>query len=446
MRSHHDLRGLGDHTSVTLLPVAALKLADRNARTHSAKQVRQIADSIAAFGFVNPILVDEHDRVLAGHGRLAGARLIGMTEVPVLRITHLGAAEKRAYALADNRIAELAGWDEALLAVELQELVALDTEFDVTVTGFDSADIDLKIQSLTPDDADDDVVPPPNPGPPLCAPGDVWTLGRHRLICGDARDAQVHDQLMAGETARLVLTDPPYNVPIAGHASGLGRTLHPDFAMAAGEMSAEAFTAFLAATLGEAARVSADGALHFVFMDWRHMRELLAASVSLYTEQKNLVVWSKTNAGMGSLYRSQHELVFVFKVGSAPHINNVALGAYGRHRSNVWTYPGLNSFGKGRDRHLARHPTVKPVRLLIDAIQDASHRDDLVLDPFGGSGSTLIAAERTGRRGRLIELDPGYCDGIVSRWQAVTGQTAIHVGSGQRFFERSAALREGGVA
>ena len=290
------------------------------------------------------------------------------------------------------RLAELAGWDEALLAIELQELAALDTEFDVTVTGFDCADIDLRIQSLTPDDTDDDCVAPLDSGPPACALGDLWILGPHRLVCGDARDAKVYERLMGGETARLVLTDPPYNVPIVGHASGLGRAQHANFAMAAGEMSAADFTAFLASALGAAVGASSDGALHYVFMDWRHMRELLAASASLYSELKNLVVWSKTNAGMGSLYRSQHELVFVLKVGTASHVNNVALGAYGRHRSNVWTYAGLNSFGRGRDRRLAQHPTVKPVRLLADAIQDASHRDDLVVDPFGGSGSTLFAA------------------------------------------------------
>ena len=314
MPSNDSLRGLGDHTHVTLMPLGALKTAARNARTHSAKQLRQIADSIVAFGFVNPILVDEHDQMLAGHGRLAAARLIGMTEVPVLRITHLGTAEKRAYALADNRLAELAGWDEALLAIELQELAALDTEFDVTVTGFDCADIDLRIQSLTPDDTDDDCVAPLDSGPPACALGDLWILGPHRLVCGDARDAKVYERLMGGETARLVLTDPPYNVPIVGHASGLGRAQHANFAMAAGEMSAADFTAFLASALGAAVGASSDGALHYVFMDWRHMRELLAASASLYSELKNLVVWSKTNAGMGSLYRSQHELVFVLKV------------------------------------------------------------------------------------------------------------------------------------
>jgi DNA modification methylase len=266
-------------------------------------------------------------------------------------------------------------------------------------------------------------------------PGDLWSIGRHRLICGDATKPEAYSQLLEGAQAQMVFTDPPYNVPIRGHICGRDQTRHDDFAMAAGEMTEAEYTAFLASALANLARQSADGAIHFICMDWRHMFELLTAARGIYSELKNLCVWAKTNAGMGSFYRSQHELVFVFKVGSGCHINNIELGRHGRHRSNLWTYAGLNSFGKDRASELALHPTVKPVALVKDAILDASKRGGIVLDVFAGSGTTLVAAEKVGRRGYGIELDPGYCDVIVERVAAASGHEAILAPTGQPFAE-----------
>jgi DNA modification methylase len=234
----------------------------------------------------------------------------------------------------------------------------------------------------------------------------------------------------------MVFTDPPYNVPISGHVSGLGRVKHAEFAMASGEMSEDQFIGFLRTIFERLAGFSQDGSIHFVCMDWRHMSEVLAASLGTYNLQ-NLCVWTKTNGGMGSLYRSQHELVFVLKSGSAPHINNVELGRHGRNRTNVWAYAGINSFGAHRDSDLALHPTVKPVALVADAILDCSNRKGIVLDAFAGSGSTLVAAHRTGRKGYGIDLDPHYCDVILRRLQNVMRQDPMLEGSGKRFASRS---------
>ena len=415
-----------------------LKPYDRNARTHSKKQIRQIADSIEEFGFTNPVLIDGTGRIIAGHGRVAAARLLGIDEVPTIRLENMSEVEIRAYVIADNRLAELADWDDEILAIELQALVELD--FDVEVTGFETAEIDLLIDGLdAPGSVDEaDRIPElDETAPAVSRLGDLWRLGRHRLLCGDATKSQSFERLMAGERAQMVFTDPPYNVPIDGHVCGLGRIRHAEFAMASGEMSEAEFTGFLETVLGHLAAHSADGALHFVCMDWRHVYELLSASRETYGEMKNLCVWAKTNAGMGSLYRSQHELVFVFKNGSAPHVNNVELGRHGRYRTNVWQYAGVNALGADRDDELAMHPTVKPVALVADAIRDCSRRGDIVLDAFGGSGTTLIAAERAGRRGYAIEIDPLYVDVTLERFRATFGEEPVHEASGLTFSELS---------
>jgi DNA modification methylase len=296
------------------------------------------------------------------------------------------------------------------------------------------AEIDLLLDPAPGEEDTLDRLPEAD-GPPVTAPGDLWCLGRHRVLCADASSAAAFELVMAGKAAQLVFTDPPYNVPIDGHVCGLGRTRHPDFAMASGEMSEAEFTAFLATVLGHAAGHSADGALHFVFMDWRHLTELLTAGRAIYRELKNLCVWVKDNGGMGSLYRSQHELVLVFKNGSAPHVNNVELGRHGRNRSNVWRHPGVNSLHAGRLADLRLHPTVKPVQLVADAILDASKRRAVVLDPFLGSGTTLLAAERTARHACGLELEPRYVDVAIRRWQEHTGRAAVHVESGLTFDE-----------
>ncbi len=400
----------------------------RNARTHSNKQIRQIAESIKRFGFTNPILIDCDHTIIAGHGRVEAAKLLAMETVPCLRIDHLSAAERRAYVIADNKLALNAGWDEELLADELQWLLSEDSGIDVNLTGFSIAEIDQLIDGQTPEEPgnpEDDRLP--DEGPRRCRLGDVWQLGHHRLICGDSLDRGVIGMLMAGEMAQMVFTDPPYNVPIAGHAGGLGAISHREFAMAAGEMSQVEFTTFLRQAFANLVRYSIDGSIHFICMDWRHMPEMLSAGNAVYHELKNLIVWAKDNGGMGTFYRSRHELVFAFKNGTTPHINSFELGQHGRYRTNVWQYKGVNTLRAGRMDELALHPTVKPVQLIADAIKDVSKRNGLILDIFGGSGSTLIAAHKTGRRAYLCELDPIYCDRIIARWEAYAKDDAEQI-------------------
>jgi DNA modification methylase len=407
-------------SALETLPIDQLRPWPRNARIHSRKQIRQIAESVRRFGFTNPVLIDGDNRILAGHGRVEAARELGMTTAPCLRIGHLSAAEKRAYVLADNKLTLNAGWDEELLALELQELMDADLGFDISVTEFSIAEVDQLIEGLAPEeqgDPADDRLPEPDAVPSRCRPGDIWRLGPHRLICGDALDRGVVADLMDGEKAEMVFTDPPYNVAIDGHVSGLGKIRHCDFAMASGEMTSAEFTAFLSSALANLVANSVDGSIHFVCMDWRHMGEMLEASAARYAELKNLIVWAKDNGGMGSFYRSRHELIFAFKNGAAPHVNSFELGQHGRYRTNVWEYRGVNTLKAGRLDELMLHPTVKPVALIADAIKDVSHRGGVVLDLFGGSGSTLIAAHKTGRRARLCELDPIYCDRILCRWE-----------------------------
>lgn len=406
--------------------IAGLRPYPGNARTHSKKQLKQIAASISRFGFTNPVLVSDDGEVIAGHGRVEAAKSLGWKTVPTIALSHLSDAERRAYVLADNKLALNAGWDRDILAIELQALV--DAEFDVELTGFSLAEIDLVLDEAS--DADPDGIDAPEDavpmlvGEPVTQRGDVWLLGRHKLLCGDAQQASDFAALMGNERVDLVFTDPPYNVKIDGNVCGLGSVRHREFAFASGEMSEDQFTCFLATTLGNASATMRDGAIAFVCMDWRHMGELLIAGRHAFTELKNLVVWNKTNGGMGAFYRSKHELVFVFKQGTAEHTNSFGLGETGRYRTNVWDYAGISSIGTSRSEELAMHPTVKPVALIADAIRDCSRRGEVVLDCFGGSGSTLIAAEKTGRKARLIEYDPLYCDTIVRRWQRLTGKLA----------------------
>ncbi|WP_299847842.1 DNA methyltransferase [uncultured Roseovarius sp.] len=383
------------------------------------------AESIEAFGFTNPVLIDERRTILAGHGRVAGAKLLGMTEVPCLRLDHMSDDEKRAYVLADNKLALNAGWDEDLLAAELGALTSADLDFDVSITGFSIPEIDNVLEAVSPEelgDPEDDVMP--FDAPARVQLGDIWQLGPHRLICGDALEADVVCALMDGGEARMAFSDPPYNVPIDRHVGNSGKIQHREFAMASGEMSEAEFTGFLATACQNLADHSVDGSIHFICMDWRHMSEMLEAGQGAYAELKNLIVWAKDNGGMGTFYRSRHELIFAFKKGTAPHINTFELGQHGRYRTNVWEYRGVNSRHAGRMEELALHPTVKPVQMIADAIRDVSARGDIVLDIFGGSGSTLIAAEKTGRRGYLCELDPIYCDRILARWEAYAKDAA----------------------
>jgi DNA modification methylase len=409
---------------------AALKPRGHNPRTHTRKQIRQIAASIKQFGFINPVLIDGSDGIIAGHGRVEAAKLLGMADIPTVCAGHLTPAQVRAYVIADNRLAELAGWDRNLLALELREL-SVELDFEVDITGFETAEVDILIGELSqeaPDEAD--MVPGIDRSrPAISKPGDLWRIGDHYLLCGNALDPESYKRLLGNAKAQLVFTDPPYNVAIVGNVSGRGKRKHHDFAMASGEMSQNEFTQFLRTAFGQLCGASADGSIHFICMDWRHMREVLDAGGNTYKELKNLCVWTKTNAGLGSFYRSQHELVFVFKNGGAPHLNNMELGRFGRNRSNVWPYAGATAFSKERNAELRAHPTVKPVALVADAILDCSKHGAIVLDAFAGSGTTLIAAERTGRKGFGIEIDPHHCDTILRRLRSLYGLKAVHTPS-----------------
>ena len=422
--------------SIEVLPVASLKPYARNPHTHSAKQIRQIADSIRQFGFTNPILIDRDGGVVAGHGRIEATKLLGMQEVPTVRLDRMTEAQKRAYIIADNKLAENAGWDRELLALELQYISELEVDFDLTITGFEAAEIDVLLEEVnagTMGEEADDLPEVDQSGPPVSRVGDLWILGQHRVLCADATRAESFNRILGDELAQLVFVDPPYNVPINGHVGGLGAIQHREFPMASGEMSEDEFITFLKTVLGHLSNHSVDGSIHFICMDWRHCFELLCAGRAVYSELKNLCVWNKDNGGMGSLYRSKHELVLVFKNGTASHINNIELGRHGRNRANVWDYPGVNSLHEERRAELAMHPTVKPVALVADAILDCSKRGGIVLDCFGGSGTTLIAAEQTGRHGYVMELDPAYVDVTIRRFRKVTGEEPIHAETHRTF-------------
>ena len=424
--------------------VADLVLDSRNPRQHPQRQVNQLADSIREFGFVMPVVADGEGQVVIGHGRVLAAKKLRMPRIPVIQIRHLSKAQLKALRIADNRLAQHAHWDERLLGESFLELKELDVDFDLSITGFSLPEIDLTLQKLQGTgtaETDDEV--DATTGVAVCQTGDVWQLGDHRLHCGDATSKIAFDLLMKEECANVVFVDPPYNVPVDGHVSGKGKVRHREFAQGSGELSREEFIQFLSQTSGLLAKHSTDGAIHFVCMDWRHADELLAAGREVYSELKNIAVWVKSTPGMGSLYRSQHELVFVFKSGTGRHTNNVELGKHGRNRTNVWNYDSASVQARKGNNLLALHPTAKPVQLVMDALLDCSHRGDIVLDSFLGSGTTLLAAERTGRICRGIELDPLYVDTAIRRWQNLTGRDAVRSSDGELFREIEAEKEQG---
>lgn len=402
-----------DKLEVVEMPISALKPNPRNARTHSNEQLEKIRASIREFGFIVPVLIDKDCKIIAGHGRVSAAQKEEMKSVPTIRIDHLSPEHLKAYALVDNKVAELAEWNLDVLALEIKDLMEMETEFDLGITGFETVEIDLILErTQTEEEAPSESVDLPDEKDPVVSKtDDLWVLGDHLLLCANALDSRSYMVLMAGEKAIMIFTDPPYNVSIEGHVSVSGAISHPEFAMAYGELSPDEFTAFLQCATSHLVKYSTSGSIHFICIDWRHLHEMLAAGRATYTELKNLIAWVKTNGGMGTFYRSQHELILVFKNGTASHVNNFGLGETGRYRTNVWTYPGVNTFRKGRMEDLKAHPTVKPTAMVADAIRDCSRHGDLILDPFSGSGTTILAAERTKRKARCMEIDPVYVDG-----------------------------------
>jgi DNA modification methylase len=432
--------------SVEYKSLTALKPYSQNARTHTKHQIRQIAESIRIFGYTNPVLVDLSDRIIAGHGRVEAAKLLGMDQVPTIRLENLTEDQIRAYVIADNKLAENAGWDKAILAIELQHLMTVDcADFDVTITGFEVPEIDLILEEAKESIGPEDSVLDPNlDQPAVTEAGDLWLLGKHRLICGNALHQETYRTLMGKNRAAVVFTDPPFNVKIDGHATGNGTIRHREFAMASGEMSEAEFVSFLTNAIDLAVCFSAADAIAYICIDWRHIADLIRATMQSYDEFVNLCVWVKDSGGMGSFYRSQHELVAVFRKGKGPHRNNVQLGRFGRNRTNCWHYPGIHTMSKqsGEGNLLALHPTVKPVAMVADAILDCSARGEIVLDAFLGSGTTLMAAERVGRICYGIEIDPAYVDVAIRRWQNYTGEFAVHANSGKRFDEIAVSKEE----
>jgi hypothetical protein len=411
------------------LSIEDIKPNPRNARTHSNKQIQQIANSINACGFGSSVLVDETLTLIAGHGRLKAAELLGIKEIPAVELRGLSPAQRRALALAENKIADNAGWDRKQLSIELSELseVLIKEGQDISCTGFGPAEIDQLQVDFEEDSSDpgDEIDPAWESGPAVSDRGSLWTLGQHRLLCGDARGEPDLDRLMGASRTVMAFLDVPYNVPVRS-IGGRGRTRHAEFAMASGEMSSSEYVDFLAAGLGNSRRVSRAGAVHFICCDWRHVGEVMEAGRPVYGETLITVVWVKTIAGQGSFYRSRHEFIVVFRVGKAPHLNNIQLGRHGRSRSNVWNYAGVNTFRAGRMEELRSHPTAKPVALVADAMRDCTRRGDVVLDTFSGSGTTIMAAERVGRRAYAMDIEPRYVDVAIRRWQAFTRKDAVH--------------------
>lgn len=420
---------------------AALSAAERQLRKVEPNHVTEVARSIERLGFSDPVLIAGEGRIVDGHVRVAAAKELGLETIPCIRVDHLSEEEIRLLRIGLNKLQEKGAWDFEALKLEFEALYEL--EMPVEVTGFETPELDIVLSheagddsNTASDEADPELnhVPESDPeAPAVTRPGDLWQLGEHRILYGDARSQETVEALLGDQPVRMVFTDPPYNVPVNGHVCGKGAVQHEEFAMASGEMSAAEFARFLQESLEPGRAVLTPGGLAYVCMDWRHDSELKTAARKLGLNQINLCIWVKSNGGMGGLYRSQHELVFVFCNGKSPAVNNVALGKHGRNRTNVWSYPGVNTLDPERKAELCLHPTVKPVELVADAMRDASHPGEIVLDPFLGSGTTVIAAEATRRRGYGIELSPKYVDTAVRRWEGYAGAEATLVETGENF-------------
>lgn len=419
--------------AVEYVAAALLKPDPRPQRKHGQRQLANLTGALARFDIVRPLLITDDNVVLDGNAVLEAAKRLGHETIPVIRVSGFTPNELRALQMSLNRIGEHAQWDEAVLRADFIALMA-DPDIDISLdfTGFDQVFVDgltlvddtLQVQ---------DEVPELGVGDPVTRTGDIWICGKHRILCGDSRDGGVYRRMVGELKVRLTLTDPPYNVAIAGNVSGLGKQKHGEFAMASGEMTRAEFIEFQRVVFDHCREASLDGALLYAFIDGRHVADQIVAGEAVFGELKQLVVWVKDNAGMGAFYRSRHELLTIWKTGEAPHVNTFGLGATGRYRTNVWEYAGYSSLGAGRDDALSWHPTVKPLPMIIDAILDVTHQGEVVLDPFGGSGTTLIAAERTNRIARLIEIDPKYVDVTLHRFIAEAGEEPVLAETGEAF-------------
>lgn len=428
-RSNYDaIRVHIEHVALQRVSPAARPL-----KKHRNQYIAKLAAGISRFGFLVPMLVDEEYRLVSGHARLAAAQLNKLEQVPVVRIDHLTEEQRRILAIFENKIAQESEFDEEALNLEFEELRLTEPELELTDSGFAIGEIDVlagRTRTKALDDLDYVAEEPPE-RPPITRPGDEWLCGRHHIICADSTDPEVIAQLAAGAKFRQLIADCPYNLPTRAFSSS-GR--FGNFQMAAGEMDRTEFIAFLGRFLAAAIPQLLDGALLYTFMDAKHIGELLAAAEGAGLDYKQLLVWVKGSAGLGSFYRSGHELIGVFKYGQAPSQNNIQLGRYGRNRSNVLSYPGVMGTASGK-RALTLHPTVKNIAMIADLILDASSPGDNILDSFGGSGTTMIAAEKTDRTAYLCELSPAFVDVTVERFNALGGEQARLKSTGQTFEE-----------
>jgi DNA modification methylase len=411
----------------------SLRPARRRVRTSDPEHVARLTRAISGFGFTVPVLISRDGEIVDGHIRVEAARALGLAEVPCMVVDHLNDDERRLLSIAVNRLQEKGAWDIDQLKLEFESLIELDVPLEAT--GFELPEIEVVLSSgdHAPDEEANDSPPVDHRLPAISRPGDCWRLGGHVVLCADACEGRSYQALMAGEVARIMLTDPPFNCPIDGFVGGKGEIRHREFVTATGEMSDERFEGFLHDFLACAMSCVIDGGIGLSFIDWRQVELLLHAGRRSGLSLQNIIIWDKGRGGMGGTYRNAHELIAMFKRGDAPHLNNIELGKHGRDRTNIWSYPGATTLGSSARQQLKFHPTPKSVELIVDAILDLTSRDDIVLDPFLGSGTTLIAAEKSGRRCHGLELDPAYVDVIVRRWQTFTGSTAIRADDGRRF-------------
>lgn len=431
-------RGRNDHQPelrIVRRAIDSVRPAGARARVTTPEQLERVIKSIRQFGLVTPILIDAEDRIVSGHVVWEAAQKIGSETIECLVVDHLDDAELKALSLALNRIAETGDWNLDTLREVMIEIRSAD--IDLTTTGFTLQEFDQITLAPSPSSQDEEDCAEVEfkDETPVSRIGDLFQLNDHRLLCGDALEAESYRQVLGGRMAHCTFSDPPYGCKIEGFVSGLGKHKHKDFVMASGEMDDAQFIEFLETYLTHCRTFTSKGAVTFACMDWRQIDKLLAAGAQAGFNRNNIVVWNKGSGGMGSLYRSAHELIAVFCNGKSPATNNVELGRHGRDRSNLWSYPGANRRGSSANHALADHPTPKPIELVEDALLDITRPGDVVLDPFSGSGTTLIAAERCGRITCGIELDPQYVDRTIRRWERMTGHEVIHVESGMTFTE-----------